>query len=149
MMCRVLATYLVLAMAAGPTLCCCSLTRLMGSLQQADDRGDFAAKSCCRTQTMPSAPTPGDSAGEGDSAPAPPQKPDCPCKARWQAAAAVAPEPPVPEPDQVRLVLLELIPFAFSLSVQSDRMTPSAGGDPPPRFIAARDLLHAHHLLRC
>ena len=141
-----LSLYLMLVMSAGPSFCCCSLTRLARWLltppQQKPLSPTADAHSCCRPQRAP------------DSKREKPARPSCPCREDGSKPAALSAlesdvarnversplDPSVPTLDFASLVV-----FA----------TPPAGSIRGPcqsaacHFSIAQDMLRAHHVLRC
>ncbi|MBY0229754.1 MAG: hypothetical protein K2W96_10780 [Gemmataceae bacterium] len=149
---RVLAAYLVLAMAVGPNLCCCSLLRLAAGVSPCL-RPAEALPSCCQGEAEepppccrhePEGGPPAKDSGRGEA----PRKGDCPCREGCSATALIdkAADP------------LELSPSS-NLSVPAAAF-PAAPPAPAPRPAtraawdtspptAARDMLRLLSRLRC
>ena len=139
---RVVAITMVLMMAAGPSLCCCSWTRLFA--RHADDRPACAeVPACCQTSSKGKQQRKHDRCphGKGDH-----KKPGCPCRDDISKPALV--DRAVEMPDQLRAGSFFLVPsLAFDDHPGVLGVSDSPGGQLP--HLSAHDLLHVHHQLRC
>jgi hypothetical protein len=141
------AIYMVLVTAAGPGLCCCSLTHL------------FAAHAGPRTAT-PDLPSCCQHSSDGEdhqgqgSCPVEKKRddrkqPGCPCR-HVEAKPAALPARAVELPDSSQAASPFFAPYAvvaFGGFLGVSGVTAWTGGPRP--FLTADDLLHVHHQLRC
>lgn len=148
-----LSVYLMLATLAGPSLCCCTSTRLVASLLHAREAGQ-PKPSCCQHHRPGGA---GDQHTDRKKSPQDheqPEHPTCPCQEnRFEPVALLSPDPASAKQVQSRSLcssltdVIGMLPVTALLSVES---TP-----PIPRerlalsFVTTHDLLHALHMLRC
>jgi hypothetical protein len=154
---RALLTYpLILAVAVGPLLCCCTAGRVLGSVVPTPANTPrpeapvpsprASAPSCCahkhQNDRKPAAPKP---------SPSKPGQP-CPCKDganKVQATQTAAPA--VDWAEHLRVTSLDLVTPEFGAGSLS-RLTSldlGAAYGPPLPFPSGSDLLYAHHRLRC
>jgi hypothetical protein len=147
MMRAVLASYLVLATAAGPWLCCCTANRLaaLAAAPQvpvtAVEPTPHAAGCCCHGKPAPEKRTP--------VVPARPALPSCPCgEGRPTAAVLVSTEATsLSQADgQPEYWTSLVLPAACPASIGDERLWAENTVWP---FVTARDILHAQHILRC
>ncbi|HJZ53527.1 MAG TPA: hypothetical protein VKE74_01130 [Gemmataceae bacterium] len=149
---RALLTYpLILAVAVGPMLCCCTGGRLVASPAPASPAAPpiptiASTHSCCAHKNLPH---PAEPTGT-DPKPADPDQP-CPCKDRVAKVEAVqTATPSLDAADHFRIVSLDLI-----LPVPCPESLTRPGGSWPDvrdrlsGSPSASDLLYAHHKLRC
>jgi hypothetical protein len=144
------AIYMMLVTAAGPGLCCCSLTHLFAA--HADRPAVPAAPAdlppCCQHTSAGQ-----DHQGQG-GCPREKQgddrhKPGCPCR-QVEAKLAALPEQAVELPDQSQFVSPFSVPYlAAALDGHIAPSVSAAWPGGPPPFLTADDLLHVHHQLRC
>ena len=145
------AIYMVLVTAAGPGLCCCSLTHLFaGHAGRQTASPDLPP--CCQNSSggeyqhaQGGCPRDKRDDGKRDDG----QKPGCPCR-QVEAKPAALLDRAVEMPDQSQAGSFLLDP---SLAVAFDGYLSVNGGSALPGgplpFVTAHDLLHAHHQLRC
>jgi hypothetical protein len=153
-MLRALLTYpLIVALAVGPLLCCCTAGRVLGSSQAPKNlpqpvpaqKPAKVGHSCCAHKNQPS---------EKPASPKPaPSKPgQCPCKdgaSKVQATSSVS--NPVDQAEQVRPIAPDFFTPIVSSGIgvcTADRLTWARYG-PSSLFPSASDLLFWHHKLRC
>ena len=133
---RVVAITMVLMMAAGQSLCCCSFTHLFA--RHTDDRpARTEVPCCCCPASKSEQETPTDKSEH--------KKPGCPCRDDLSKPALVARGVELPDPVRATsfFAILTLAFDPTSLIGVSD----SAGGPRP--HLSAHDILHVHHQLRC
>jgi hypothetical protein len=129
-----LVTYLVIVMAAGPSLCCCTFARIAAAPPVEEE-----LPPCCQHAQKEHKSCPAD-----DGAP----KPSCGCRVELSKPAIVERAVDLPDHDPAGLWLL-----APALAATNDRIpdlegvTASPWEPPPP--LTAWGLLHLHHQLRC
>lgn len=144
-----LVTYLVIAMLAGPALCCCTTARLLASLgpsatKTAQDCSNHTS-GCCRHSDP----------AQKDKAPAEKDHsdgPQCPCKQDGSQPALS----PV-ELDGASALLRTVVSDWFALPLVGDTsgltlgvLRPAAAGDRwLVPFLSTQDILFGHHMLRC
>lgn len=154
---RVLTYQLMLAVAVGPMLCCCSAGQLLASitpslagakpaLQAPIPPTAPAARSCCAHKHKPAKPN-GD---HGD--PKPGDK--CPCKDGSDKPETVPTEMVSADVSALLRVLTLDFVAPFTTVFASCGLTPlgqDAVGSPHPNatLLSTADLLFAHHNLRC
>ena len=139
---RVVAITMVLMMAAGPSLCCCSFTHLFA--RHADDRSARAeVPSCCQTSSKGKQQRKHDRCphGKGDH-----KKPGCPCRDDISKPALV--DRAIELPDQLRAASFLAI-RSFASDDLSSLIGVSASPGGPMPFLTVHDILHVHHQLRC
>lgn len=176
---RVVAIYFVLVTAAGPNLCCCSLTHVFARPhdektpscctsasageapreRQADrrEKGNHTEKPCCPCCDKASEPAPGD--GERAHHPSQeqdrprgkshPQKPGCPCRDEVARPALLARAVETADHFQAVSFLTSPPLPTTSGAFSSVNGVAALPGEPGPSFLTAGDLLHVHHQLRC
>ena len=142
------AIYMVLVTAAGPGLCCCSLSHLFASPATSQTTAPADLPPCCQhtsggQESQGHGGCPREKQGDDR------HKPGCPCR-QVEAKPAALPEQAVELPDQSQFAS----PFsAPSLAVAFDALLGVKGGHAlpggGPPFLTAHDLLHVHHQLRC
>jgi hypothetical protein len=142
------AIYMVLVMAAGPNLCCCSLTHLFAG--HADEKSPRPpAPACCQSECGGE-----DAEHQGLDGNCPREKKDCPhkpgCSCREDARRPALVDRPVETPDQFQASssLPVSMPPASLDALSGVNGVAALPGDPPP-FLTADDLLRVHHQLRC
>lgn len=145
----VLIHHLVLALLAGPMLCCCSAARLghdSGPTSRTSTPVEKAPrKHCCGGE--PKSPD-GGRKPPGDKTPGGPA--NCPCKDA-PAKVAVVPEAPSGAADVLTLLSSGVALFEAPLTLDG----PARGVRPALHFelrsssVSTADLLFAHHNLRC
>ena len=141
--------YLMLVMAAGPWFCCCSFTRLACWLltppppTKASPAAD--AHSCCRPHPVPD---------KSPKKPDRPHRPTCPCQERSSTPSTLSVleseinrdgersklDPSGSHLDLVSLAMIAIFPAGV---IQVPCETASS------HFLTAREMLRAHHVLRC
>ncbi len=140
--------YLVIATVAGPSLCCCSTTRLFasgGSPATHDAPPEPAPTSCCPHCTPPhqeKAPV------EQDY----PHRPQCPCKQHNSQQVLSTSEIDGSSALSFRLAASDwvVLPLFTAPPLTTLQAAVTAVGDRlllP--FLSTQDLLFSHHLLRC
>ncbi|MBA4066933.1 MAG: hypothetical protein C0501_25145 [Isosphaera sp.] len=153
---RLLAIYMTLVLAAGPTLCCCTTVYAAdpqtprGPASPSSER----TPSCCKDYRPANSE---DASGEtrgvgGKSRPAPkPGKHQCPCKDRSGKQTLDQPSSSPTAQDVARLLTTTLL-FVVALTADPavDPDLDSGGGSSPPAHrLTSWRLLQAHHMLRC
>jgi hypothetical protein len=154
----VLAIYLMLHMAAGPWICCCTLFRVAGAVSAwaepiAEEPAEEPAPKCpcCHTSESDADKSTRKSSDAGK--PSPSQRPCCPC----HQDAAELPARVVPALSASDVLALEQ-GFRSALAVAfTAEVAPSAAGAPLDvsldenlfPFLTAQDILRTHHVLRC
>jgi hypothetical protein len=146
---RLLALYLLLVTAAGPNLCCCSLTHLVAAgPERASCCNDAdSLPPCCRKATDQGPPVTSEQTPSKPSRGAPAE---CPCHKQGTKPVTVAknelglqdrahfgPDFLLLSLDRVDNVFQHSSPI-LNLSLRSSAL-----------FLSAEDLLYAHHQLRC
>jgi hypothetical protein len=142
--------YLMLVMAAGPWFCCCSFTRLAGwllaPLPSTKTSPAAGAHACCRPHPVPD---------KSSKKPDRPHRPTCPCQERSSTSSALSVlESEIKRGDGERP---KLDPSGSHLDLASSALSAifPAGIIQVPcesaasHFLTARDMLRAHHVLRC
>ena len=144
-----LSLYLMLVMAAGPWLCCCSCSRLARWLltpprpEQTSLAADTHA--CCRPQHAPD---------KRPEKPNRPHRPTCPCQEGHSDPSALSTLESAITRDVERHELSQSGPH-LDFITSAVVATLLAGIIPVPcdtaasHFLTARDMLRAHHVLRC
>jgi hypothetical protein len=138
-----LVTYLVIVMAAGPSLCCCTFSRLVAAAPVAA-QAEEELPPCCQhaDRPAPAKEHKGCPADEGD------QKPSCSCRAELSRPAIVERTVDLPDHDPAGLWLLApVLTATLDLLPDLEGATASPWDPPPP--LTAWALLHLHHQLRC
>lgn len=144
--------YLMLAMLAGPALCCCLAERLTAEFARPAEQESSGSCACRKHQSQPQS-----------QYRAPEQRPDkqdrphrspCPCQEhRSQETALVSQDSNLAQQLQSRqllqgpIELLTIPPTALCLSSYGDSDLPRERAVLP--FLTAQDLLRALHMLRC
>lgn len=155
-----LTIYLAFATLAGPLVCCCSTSRLLGGLFPVPCQPPNAEHSqrptCCQQAR---APRPGDgpvTSGDGQTPSGKPSKSPfkpCPCRERVpDARPAPLAEPSDHSSNVVRLLLGDWAASAcLSLDTLAAATLPADALKLPQSgpFVTTEELLRAHHLLRC
>jgi hypothetical protein len=138
-----LVTYLVVVMAAGPSLCCCTFSRLVAAPPVAT-QADEKLPPCCQHSDRP-APAQGHRGCPGDEGD---PKPSCSCRAELSKPAIVerAAELPDHGPDGL-WVLAAALAATINRLPDGEGDTPTPWEPPPP--LTAWGMLHLHHQLRC
>jgi hypothetical protein len=141
--------YLMLVMVAGPWFCCCSFTRLAGWLltpappTKTSPAAD--AHACCRPHPVPD---------KSPKKPERPHRPTCPCQERSSPPSSLSlleseltkhSERPKLDPSGSHLDLASSTMMAISPAGIIHVPCETAA----PHFLTARDMLRAHHVLRC
>jgi hypothetical protein len=144
MLIRLVVAYLVLVTAAGPGLCCCSLTHLFAARAAGQPTSDEPPP-CCQHGTDTEHPQ---SQGGCPRQKSDPRKPGCPC--RHDAPQPALADRSLELPDQHPSVQYLLVPH---LGMTGDghlnvKGAPALPGEAPPSR-TAQDLLRLHHQLRC
>jgi hypothetical protein len=151
-----LAIYLALVTAAGPWLCCCTVTRLVSPAPPQKHTGAPAApSSCCHHEKSPAANhelTPGNAPHDQ---PAHPRRDPCPC--RTTLLGAEVPKnatsdvalTPTGERGGVKLLLLSAQLLIWSPSSVDEVFQTRRGPTVWPGPTSSRDLLCLLHILRC
>ena len=142
----VVAMYLMIVAAAGPTACCCTLTRLTTRLASVGSPAATKSTSCCHT------PVNKDSKGKPDER-SPADRPDCPCKQGGGCEVVALPAPLDEALDSSARVASQ---FQFLSAILPDQAltlacasSASRGGSLPARGTSTDDLLYTFHMLRC
>jgi hypothetical protein len=141
------ATYVVLVMAAGPGLCCCSLTHLFAGHADRQPAPADLPPCCQHASDSEGQQGQGDCPGEKEKDDS--HKPGCPCR-QVEAKPAALPERAVEVPDEFQagsFLLGSPLAAAFDGPMPLIGGPALPGGGPP--FLTAWDLLHVHHQLRC
>jgi hypothetical protein len=140
---RALSYPLILAMAVGPVLCCCTAGRALAAANTppATPAPAQPVKSCCSHKQKPATPKP---------APAKPEQ--CPCKDGAKKVQAVPTATSAADVNELlRAISLDSVnpgADAVERSEVADRELAGAAVLPPP-FPSSSELLFAHHRLRC
>ncbi len=150
---RALTYQLILAVAVGPLLCCCSAWKALASSPTATSRGHVpfkpASPSCCSHKQAPAKPDP-----VQKQAPTKPGHPTdkCPCK---DGTGKI----PIAQPESTQtavstfLLALALHAVASLDAPATEAVGPSRDGafcsHGPGARLTTSDLLYAHHNLRC
>lgn len=158
----VVAMYLVFATAAGPLLCCCASGRgvkAMLSLMATRSATPGHPASCCHAVTLRADSTDRDQSSTAKHTPGQKQErlpgsPPCPCREHGPAGDVAHPPNGAETLRWADSSLAEWASTFNGLVPQSPlllglpALTSNAEGG-PSHFLAAQDLLHAHHILRC
>lgn len=155
---RALTYQLILAVAVGPLLCCCTGGRLLASPAPRSPARATAShppthrvtSPCCAHKHKPDA-----GHGQGGPKPAPSKPADkCPCKDGTSKAKTAQTETLSPDvPTTLRSLTLDLLTPFLTVGSTACPALPGADRDGSPGGSAASlstaDLLYAHHNLRC
>lgn len=161
---RVLTHSLILTLAVGPLLCCCTTGRLLASTvaRRTDppsapgspaDPAPKVTHSCCAHKHKQAEPT--HERGPSDHKPADTPKPGekCPCKDRAGAAEKIQTEVTSADTQTLLRVLTADLLVPSAVVEGSAIPTPSRSGSSPrganTSLPSTADLLYAHHNLRC
>jgi hypothetical protein len=146
---RALAYPLILAVAVGPLLCCCTAGRVLAAAKpprpEAPGQGSRAHACCAHKQHAPQKPA------DPKPAPAKPAHP-CPCKDGAGKVQAVPAATPAADPNEhLRTVSLDLVAPASNTGLPGLAVScePGAACGPPTPFLSVSDLLFSQHRLRC
>jgi hypothetical protein len=149
-MLRGLLTYqLVLAVAVGPMLCCCSAGKSVASAPATEFRAPAdPASSCCARKSAPAKHTPAEK-----PSPAKHREPTekCPCRDGSGKLPAAQTDPTPAAIAALKLLALDSVapftlPNATEAPADSGPHAPAAAG---ARLLTTSALLYAHHKLRC
>jgi hypothetical protein len=148
-----LSVYLMLATLAGPSLCCCTTTRLVASLTHAREAGQ-PKPSCFQHHHQDGAGDYHTSRKKSPQNQERPGQPACPCQeTRFEPVALLSPDAESAKQVPSRFLCCSLsdvfgtLPVTALLSVASTPPIPRERLALP--FVTSHDLLHALHLLRC
>lgn len=154
-----LSAYLMLAMLAGPLLCCCMpghIAAAFSSNTESPDQPKKAShrKTCCSHHSRSKSPQPAAPSHEKGK-PGHPTDSSCPCKKSTCPEIAI----PAPEPESAKQLqarhlprcLADLFPCPQALDTSLLTLNSPLGRDGACLlpFLTAEDLLHAFHILRC
>jgi hypothetical protein len=141
-------SYLMVALAAGPWVCCCTTLRLAefcSSFVRTSEQTPTQAErpSCCHTRAT-------QGHGQEQRHDQGPSRPYCPCSAQRDGMGKIAVldvRPAVSLPSFDGLLTLDIQPARPAVLPTERDLLPHES--PPLPFCTSQDLLRAHHLLRC
>jgi hypothetical protein len=146
----VLTYQLILAVAVGPMLCCCSAGKSLAAVASAQRRVPAEpASSCCAHKSAPAKHTPAEKpnpAKHGE----PTEK--CPCKDGSGKPPAVQADPTPAALAALKLLALDDIAVTFALpnvTCAPAGFGPHTSGGAGAAHLTTSALLYAHHKLRC
>jgi hypothetical protein len=148
-MLRVVVAYLMIVMAAGPWLCCCTATRLTARLlSPAGQSARLPVVPCCQSSKADE----GQPASTSQSScPQAPATPDCPCKqgsSNEVAALPIGGDEFGGTSDRLAAGAWLLAPCQHAHLVPEVASPAGADGISLP-FLSTHDLLHILHIMRC
>jgi hypothetical protein len=146
-----LSLYLMLAILAGPSLCCCAPTRLLAFFPH-NQKTELACHCCCHhaTERDPAGPKTKDAGGKPCRAP----EDHCPCRKGRSQQVLFTPAEDPSDVGGIRSLMMDRLTVAglFLLSAESPALHLQEQG---PRhciafpFHSSRDMLRALQILRC